>query len=272
MQPLAPTEHILHRDGCPIHFWLHGAASLPLLVLTHGAGCDHRMFDPQLPALEGLCRVLTWDVRGHGQSRPRGAVRFTLDAVTDDLVAVLDHLGVSEVIIGGQSMGGLVAQVFAERRPERTRAMVLIDTANIHASLSAIEKLGVQATPALLKLYPYEALLKQSAQAAAITPAAQRYVVEAMRLMPKEDIAQVMAGALGVLRDAPDFRFNRSMFMAMGDHSRAGSIRKQMPAWAQQEPQANFVVVPNAGHCCNLDNPAAFNAALITWLQAALRR
>jgi pimeloyl-ACP methyl ester carboxylesterase len=114
-QNTAPAA-VLTRHGCPIHYWLHGDdASLPLLVLTHGAGCDHRMFDPQLPALDGLCRTLTWDVRGHGQSRPMGDASFTLDRVVDDLVAILDHIGTGDVIIGGQSMGGLVAQVFAER-------------------------------------------------------------------------------------------------------------------------------------------------------------
>jgi pimeloyl-ACP methyl ester carboxylesterase len=40
-----------------------------------------------------------------------------------------------------------------------------------------------------------------------------------------------------------------------------------MPAWAAREPQATYVVIPNAGHCCNLDNPAFFNAELAKWLQ-----
>jgi pimeloyl-ACP methyl ester carboxylesterase len=144
--------------------------------------------------------------------------------------------------------------------------MVLIDTADIHAPLNAIERFGVQITPAMLKLYPYEVLLKQSAQAAAITPDAQHYVLDAMRVMSKDDVREVMIGALGVLRDAPGFRFNKPMFMAMGEHSRAGSIRKHLPAMAKREPGAAFVVIPNAGHCCNLDNPDAFNAALVAFL------
>jgi pimeloyl-ACP methyl ester carboxylesterase len=225
------------------------------------------MFDAQLPALDGKYRVLTWDVRGHGLSRPMGDEPFTLDLVAEDLAAILDDLGVTAAIIGGQSMGGNVAQVFAERYPERTQVLALIDTANNHASLNAVEKFAGWITPAILKLYPYETLLKQSGQAAAITPAAQRYVTDAMRVMNKEDIIRVMAGTLGALRDDPNFRFNIPMFMARGDHSDAGSIRKQMPAWAAREPQATYVVIPNAGHCCNLDNPAAFNAELIAFLQ-----
>lgn len=267
----APPAGVLIRGSSPIHYWLRGDPALPLLVLTHGAGCDHRMFDPQLDALAPYCRALTWDVRGHGQSRPMGDA-FTLDLVVDDLVAILDQVGAREVIIGGQSMGGLVAQVFARRHPERTRAMVLIDTANIHAPLNAVEKLGMRATPAMLRLYPLETLLKQSGQAAAITPAAQRYVSDAMRVMTKGEIEKVMAGALGVLHADPDFRFDKPMFMARGDHSNAGSIKRQMPEWAKREPQATYVVIPDAGHCCNLDNPAFFNAELVKWLHGFLRR
>jgi 3-oxoadipate enol-lactonase len=265
-------EHTLERPGSRIHYWLHGDdPTLPVLVLTHGAGCDHRMFDPQIDALAQHCRVLTWDVRRHGLSKQTADTPFTLDLVVDDLAAVLDDAGVAAAIIGGQSMGGLVAQAFARKHPARATALVLIDTANIHASLNAVEQFGVKITPGMLKVYPYEMLLKQSGQAAAITPDAQRYATEAMRTLSKDDILQVMIGTLGVLRDEPDFRFNLPMFMARGDHSNAGSIKKQMPAWAKREPRAAYTVIPDAGHCCNLDNPAAFNTALVSFL-TKLRR
>ena len=89
------TAHILDRHSCPIHYWLHEDASLPTVVLTHGAGCDHKMFDAQLPALDGKYRVLTWDVRGHGLSRPIGDASFTLDLVAEDLAAILDDARVT---------------------------------------------------------------------------------------------------------------------------------------------------------------------------------
>jgi 3-oxoadipate enol-lactonase len=262
------SEHILEHQNCAIHYWLHGDdPETPVLVLTHGAGCDHRLFDPQLAALAPHCRVLTWDVRRHGQSKQRDATPFSIGLVADDLAVVLDAARISTAIVGGQSMGGQVAQLFAERYPARTRALVLIDTANNHAALTRLERFGVALTPTMLKLYPFETLLVQSGKAAAITADAQHYVTDAMRLLRKDDILQVMTGTLNVLRDDPDFRFNLPMLMVRGDHSNAGSIKKQMPAWALREPHAIYRVIPDAGHCCNLDNPAAFNAELIAFVR-----
>lgn len=65
------VENILERNGCPLHHWTGGPAGAPLVVFTHGAYVDHREWDATLPlvAAAGL-RVLTWNVRCHGRSRP----------------------------------------------------------------------------------------------------------------------------------------------------------------------------------------------------------
>ena len=64
--------YIVKRKGCPIHFWLAGEADKPLVIFTHGASADHRMFDAQVSMLAKDYRVMTWDVRGHGESQPMG--------------------------------------------------------------------------------------------------------------------------------------------------------------------------------------------------------
>lgn len=66
------SEFILERNGCPIHYWLEGDPSQPLVVFTHAAGADHQMFDEQVLGLQRQYQTLTWDVRGHGRSRPMG--------------------------------------------------------------------------------------------------------------------------------------------------------------------------------------------------------
>src|SRR5688572_23539635 len=134
LAPQAPTTYIqpglLERPGAALHYWLTGPDRAPLIVLTHGAGADHHMFDPQVPVLARHHRVLTWDVRLHGASRPN-AGPFTLALVLDDLLALLDHVGAGQtpIIALGQSMGGNVAQELAFRHPVRVRALVLIGCA-----------------------------------------------------------------------------------------------------------------------------------------------
>src|SRR5574340_484037 len=96
---------VLEREGCPIHYGLLGPEHAPLVVLTHGAGIDHREWEPQLPVLTPEYRVLLWDIRGHGLSRPSGAP-LTVPRVLDDLLALLDLLGVDQAAFVGHSMGG----------------------------------------------------------------------------------------------------------------------------------------------------------------------
>ena len=64
------TEHVLERQCAPLHFWIEGPEDRPLVICIHGATIDHRMFAAQISALTPKYRVLTWDVRGHGRSRP----------------------------------------------------------------------------------------------------------------------------------------------------------------------------------------------------------
>jgi 3-oxoadipate enol-lactonase len=88
-------EYTLQRPRFTLHYWLGGQQDRPLVVLLHGATMDHHMFDEQVKALADEYRVLAWDNRGHGQSRPLGGA-FSLTDSADDLVALLDHLQVEK--------------------------------------------------------------------------------------------------------------------------------------------------------------------------------
>ncbi|MCX6030696.1 MAG: alpha/beta hydrolase [Chloroflexi bacterium] len=133
-------EQILERAGCRLHYWQVGDPAAPLIVLTHGAGADHRMFDAQIPALTPSHRVLTWDVRGHGLSRPAGGP-FSSQAAVEDLLALLDAVGRPQAILVGQSMGGNISQEVAFRRPERVRALIVVGSTCNTGRLAAVEKL-----------------------------------------------------------------------------------------------------------------------------------
>jgi pimeloyl-ACP methyl ester carboxylesterase len=263
---MSNQARILTRSGTPIHYWLtDGSASKPLILFTHGAGCDHRMFDEQVRALSGKYRILTWDARGHGLSRPIGDA-FSLRIVVDDLLAILDQLGVQKAIFAGQSMGGNVAQEVCFHYPDRVHAMLLIDCVCNTNALSAVERWALKLTPAILKLYPYDTLLRQSAKVASIKPDVQEYIYETMKMIPKEDIVTILQETTGALHPDPDYRIPKPFLLVRGDHDNAGAIKKQGPIWAAREPNCKYVVIPDAGHNSNQDNPAEFNRVMFDYL------
>lgn len=278
MNQSEPTERhldearIIERAGSPIHYWIDAAIDArPTIILTHGAGADHHMFDGQLAALRGVCRLLTWDVRGHGLSRPMGE-GFSLALVAEDLLAIMDREGLGRVILLGQSMGGNLSQLFVAAHPERVQALILVDCVCNTASLNAIERWLVTLTPAILRLYPMETLLKQSAQVAAIKPMVRQYLYHAMKQLTKDEIGLVLMETTLSLRDDPAFRIPRPFLLIRGQHDNAGAIKKQMSAWAAREPNCRGeIVIPDAGHCANQDNPAVFNQHVLAFLQAESR-
>jgi 3-oxoadipate enol-lactonase len=85
------------------------------------------MWDPQVPALAERYRVVTYDVRGHGDS-PAPPGPYTLDDLADDVVAVLDEAGAERAHLVGVSLGGMTAMRLAVREPQRVHRMVLLCT------------------------------------------------------------------------------------------------------------------------------------------------
>lgn len=263
-----PVERarVLEREGCPLHYWVFGKDAAPPLLLIHGAGIDHRLFRANIEALATHHRVIACDVRGHGLSRPMGAP-FTIDRVLGDLFAILDAEGARDAIFIGQSMGGNLAQEAVRRAPERVRAMVLVDCACNSAPLSLAERFGVWAAPAMLALYPREALLRHSAHSISSRPDVRAYCLDAMRRLTKAETLDVMRATLGLVRAEPDYRIPKPFLLIRGAESRAGAIAKQGPLWAAREPECRGdVVIPGAGHCVNMEEPAAFDRAVRAFL------
>jgi 3-oxoadipate enol-lactonase len=98
----------------------------PAVVFSHGFLMDHEMFDRQLEALSGSSRCVAWDQRGHGGTPCPGS--FTYWDSADDLLGLMDHLGIEDAFLVGMSQGGFVSLRAALTAPARVRGLFLIDT------------------------------------------------------------------------------------------------------------------------------------------------
>jgi 3-oxoadipate enol-lactonase len=112
---------ILQVPGGELYYEVAGGG-IPV-VLVHGRGLDARMWDDQLPALADIARVVRYDVRGFGRSKRDADTSYSHG---DDLWRLLDHLGIDEAVLVGQSMGGRIVVEATLAAPERVRALVLL--------------------------------------------------------------------------------------------------------------------------------------------------
>ncbi len=113
-------------NGQQIYFEDTGGDGPPV-ILGHGFLMDHEMFAPQVEALKGSYRVITWDERGFGQTEFDGKP-FTYWDSAKDCLALLDYLGIERAVVGGMSQGGFLSMRAALLAPGRVRALILLDT------------------------------------------------------------------------------------------------------------------------------------------------
>src|SRR5271165_1473207 len=113
----------LERDNLRFHYWDKGGG-LPF-VFQHGLGGEISQPFGLYRPISGV-RMVAFDMRGHGETRPLGDLdKLTIASLADDLVALLDHLAISRAVVGGISLGAAVAVNTALRHPERVLGLVL---------------------------------------------------------------------------------------------------------------------------------------------------
>jgi pimeloyl-ACP methyl ester carboxylesterase len=112
-------------DGVPLAFEARGSGA-PALVFVHGWSCDRRYWDAQLEAFAAGHRAVAVDLAGHGESGA-GRRRWAMPAFGDDVVAVVRHLELDQVVLVGHSMGGDVAVEAALRLGDQVAGVVWAD-------------------------------------------------------------------------------------------------------------------------------------------------
>lgn len=120
--PFAPVngQHLFYEDT---------GGDKPVIVFSHGLLMDHAMFAPQVEALSDRYRCIVWDERAHGRTATQEAPRpFSYYDSAEDLMGLLDHLGIGRAILAGMSQGGFLSLRCALGHPQRVRALILLDT------------------------------------------------------------------------------------------------------------------------------------------------
>jgi 3-oxoadipate enol-lactonase len=107
---------------------ISGPSDGPAVVFLHALGTNIRLWDEVLPLLPSTCRLLTIDMRGHGQSDVP-APPYAMGSLIRDTEQVIDHYGLKDTVVVGLSIGGMIAQGLATKRLDLVRALVLSNTA-----------------------------------------------------------------------------------------------------------------------------------------------
>jgi pimeloyl-ACP methyl ester carboxylesterase len=246
-------------NGIEIDYQASGSG--PAVLLSHGYSATRRMWDAQHAALGEQHRVISWSMRGHGETEsPADPAQYSADLTVRDMRALLGHLGVERAVIGGLSLGGYVSLAFYLAHPEMVRALVICDSGPGYrnAEARAAWNARAQERAADLETKGLEALAGRSREmreAMGHHRSAQG-LAHAARGMLAQEGSEVIDG-LGSIK-VPTL-------IVVGDQDQP--FLAPCEYMAKKIPGARLEVIPGAGHSSNLDQPAIFNRVLSDFLQ-----
>jgi len=248
----------LDRAGTSIYYEVtEGPAGKPPLLLSHGYGASSAMWRPNVAALAADRPVITWDMRGHGRSdSPEEPEQYSHAACVADMAALLDAAGAERAVLGGLSLGGFVSLEFVLEHPDRVDAVMLFDTGPGYRSDQARQQWNERALKTADRLERDGiAALGGSAEADYGHRSAHGLALAARGMLAQRDgrvmeaLPSVKVPVL-VLVGARD-----KAFLPAADY-----IAAKIPGAVQ-------VVVPDAGHVSNADQPGAFNQSVLDFLR-----
>ncbi|MBI4081313.1 MAG: alpha/beta fold hydrolase [Candidatus Lambdaproteobacteria bacterium] len=245
----------LDRDGVRIYYEDHGKG--PAVLLSHGYGATTEMWQGQIQAFKDRYRIIVWDMRGHGQSDyPDDQALYTEAATVGDMHAILKARGVQRAVIAGLSLGGYSSLAFHLAHPEMVRALMLFDTGPGFRKDDAREAWNERA--------------RERAQAFDTQGLAAQSTSEERRISTHRNAKGLARAARGMLTQR-DARVLESLGrIAVPTLVLAGANDTNFLAaidyMAAKIPQATKVIIPDAGHASNLNQPEAFNRAVDSFL------
>lgn len=246
---------LVDRHGVHLHYEVTGSG--PALLITHGFGASSAMFAGNVPVLARGHTVISYDQRGHGASDyPRDPARYTMELALGDMAALLDAVQADRAVLMGHSLGGFLSLAFVLAHPERVAGLVLVDTGPGYRNAEArshwndmaeryaknLDKHGLAGLP------PSEEVSADVHRDATGLALSARGVLIQRDATVIESLPAISVPTLVIVGEDDVGFLDGSRYMAA------------------KIPGAELVVVEGAGHAPNITRPAAFEAAVVDFL------
>jgi len=251
--------------GLRLHYSLEGDPKGVPVVFANSLGTDMRLWDKLIARLPKGLRILRYDMRGHGLS-DAPAAPYAMGALVRDLEALMDHLGFSRAVLIGLSIGGMVAQGLAVKRPDLLRAVVLSNTAaKIGTKDIWAERIATARAAGI------EALADATLERWFAAPFRATPEIAAWRNMMVRTTVDGYTGCAAAIAGTDFYAPTSGLRLpALGI---AGSEDRSTPPDLLREtidliPGARFALIQGAGHLACVDQPDAYAAIIIEFLES----
>jgi pimeloyl-ACP methyl ester carboxylesterase len=249
----------LHVDGADLYYEAEGEG--PGLVFAHGLGGAHMSWWQQVPAFRDRFNCITFSHRGFYPSTG-GA---DLERFADDLEALIDHLGLAEVGLVAQSMGGWTCVEYAVRRPDRVRAIVMAETTGTLRTGRSFTDANARAQD-LFRRGIHPAAGERMAREQPALHQLYRLIDGLSSGVDKHEMITRLGAAR--TRDPADFgSLGIPVLWLFGGESYIGA---EVAEWVERTfPEQQVERVQEAGHSIYFERPDVFNRLVAKFLESA---
>lgn len=262
-------ENHIDTERGNVYYWLSDSwnETKNTIVFLHGLTADHTMFDKQCDYFSEHYNIVVWDAPAHGKSRPYK--EFTYPNAVDTLKQILDAHKINAAIFVGQSMGGYIAQSFISRYPAMVLAFVAIDTTPYgDRYYSKSDKWWLRQVERMAYLYPFRAMKKAIAKQVSATKNGYENMVSMLSPYTKKELCHLMGiGYACFLNDNINLNIECPVVILLGDKDKTGKVQSYNRAWAKNTGFP-LVIIKNAAHNSNVDNPEAVNHEIERFIQS----
>jgi pimeloyl-ACP methyl ester carboxylesterase len=234
------------------------------IVLIHAFPTDKTLWNAQLTGLKNHFHVVVIDLWGFGESASTNGQAITMSTYADEIKQLLDQLHIQKAIIGGESMGGYVSLAFLEKYPNKVEGLILSNTQAIADDATAIpqreasaKNLEVQGSSELIKSFMSKVL----------SPTVDEHTRDVLHTILIKQSPLGMASALRgmALRSDTSHLLTQATIPILIITSDQDMVipPAQSRAMHALAKNSDLVIISNAGHLSNLEQPNAWNQAVI---------
>ena len=239
------------------------------IIFLHAFPLNRTMWAPQVVGLKDNYRVVTIDLRGHGESEAP-LWHYTLDQFAEDVNDLLAHLGIAKATFVGLSMGGYILFALYRKNPTLFQSLVLADT---RATADTPETKAARFSMAQIAYRRGVSAIADLMLPKLLSPFScehRKDLQDHLRTIIAGHQVSGIVGDLMAMEERPDSTpllttLSVPTLVIVGEKD-AASPPEEVEGMAKQIPGSTFVRIPQAGHLSNMENPDAFNAAILTFL------
>lgn len=260
--------------GLPFPAFVEKGQGDTAVVLLHGVGGGHAAFDATLPVLAAAgYRAVAWDAPGYGASGlgPNETADLSMGSMASALLRLVDALGARRTVVVGHSMGGMIAQEACTQRPGRFDGLVLFATSAAFGKPGGdwqreFLKSRFAALDAGLGMAGLAPVLVGGMLAMGARPAAREAAVRLMATVPEATYRAALAAIVSFnrLENLASIDVPVLCLACEADKTAPPGVMEKM---ADRLPHGQYACLANAGHLGNMEQPAAFNEALMAFLR-----